>query len=156
MSVTLNQRMAVLAEASLLRLLPADAMRILAFSADLRVAPAGETLFRRGEPSDGAYVVMEGSVAVPRHPSDEVEPLLARRGAVIGRAALFARTRRPATAVVREDATLLRVSPVLMRRVLEEYPRAATGMQAELVGSLRGLSRRLGLVQRQLEALAAA
>ncbi|MDF2813298.1 MAG: cyclic nucleotide-binding protein, partial [Microvirga sp.] len=74
-------------------------------------------------------------------------------GAVIGRAALFTRIERPATATAREPSTVMRISPSLMRRVLEEFPKAAVAMQTAMTEELTVLSRGLEGVRRKLMAI---
>lgn len=41
-----------------------DALRLVAFSAETRILRAGDILFRRGEPSNGGFVVLSGSIAL--------------------------------------------------------------------------------------------
>ena len=43
-----------------------EALRLVAFSAESRIYRAGDVVFRKGEPSDGGYVVMSGTVALER------------------------------------------------------------------------------------------
>ena len=43
-----------------------DARRLVAFSAETRILRAGDVLFRRGEPSDCAYVLMQGRLCLMR------------------------------------------------------------------------------------------
>ena len=68
-------------------------------------------------------------------------------------AALFTRIARPATATAREPSTVLRVSPSLMRRVLEEFPDAAAAMQDAMAEELSSLTRGLEEVRRKLMAI---
>jgi CRP-like cAMP-binding protein len=66
---------------------------------------------------------------------------------------LFTRIPRPATATAREASTVIRISPSLMRRVLEEFPGAAEAMRHALVEELGQLSRGLEQVRKQLLAI---
>ena len=54
---------------------------------------------------------------------------------------------RPATAVAREPSAVLRISPTLMKRVLQEYPSAADGMAEVLSRDLEALAAGLGRVE---------
>lgn len=143
--MALDDDIEVLAGAPLFSLFPRDALRLLAFAAEGRTLREGEVLFRRGDRSDGGYVVTAGAVAL-----DGPASFVAERGALIGQTALFVPTARPATATAREPSSVLRVPPALMRRVLEEFPDAARGMlqavQLEvstLTGGLERVRRRL-------------
>ena len=74
-------------------------------------------------------------------------------GALIGQAALFTRIERPATATAREPSTVIRISPSLMRRVLEEFPHAAAAMRDAMATELERLAEGLEGVRRRLLAI---
>lgn len=149
--MALDDTIAVLGRAPILGLLGADALRILAFSADTRRLRAGELLFRRGERSDGGYVVMSGLIAASQMPGDEADAVLLGPGSLVGRIALFVRMQRPASATAREASSLMRISPTLMRRVLQEFPLAAESIRAAIADDLAELSDGLSEVQEMLE-----
>ena len=58
--MALDEDMALLARQPLLSLMDRDALRLLAFAAESRILRAGDVLFRAGEPSDGAVLVVSG------------------------------------------------------------------------------------------------
>jgi CRP-like cAMP-binding protein len=149
--MALDDTIALLRSAPLIGLFDPDALRLLAFSAETRRLRAGEILFRSGERSDGGYVVASGSIGVAARP-DEPE-LLFGPGSVIGQLALFARIERPATATAREPGEVLRISPTLMRRVLAEFPGAASGLHDALAADLAGLTADLTRVGDRLLAI---
>ena len=62
--MALDEDMALLARQPLLSLMERDALRLLAFAAESRILRAGDVLFRAGEPSDGAVLVVSGAVAL--------------------------------------------------------------------------------------------
>lgn len=148
--MALDDDIARLAAAPLFTLLERDALRLLTFAAERRGLVIGETLFRRGDPSDGGYVVLSGLVALA---SASGETTLAGPAALIGRSALFISTPRPATAAARERSDLLRVSPAVMRRVLEEFPAAHQAIRAALADELDTLDAGLRAVRRRLDAI---
>jgi CRP-like cAMP-binding protein len=137
----------ILRRTPVLRFFELDAMRVIANVADIRRLRAYDVLFREGDRSDGAYVVLSGRVAVERGAG--IAPVDAGPGALIGSTALFIRTLRPATAVATDTATVLRVSPTLMKRVLNEYPAAAGPMRDAVAAEFAGTARE------QIEALQA-
>jgi CRP-like cAMP-binding protein len=139
--LALDDTIRLLAQAPIVGLLERDALRLLAFSADTRRLRAGEVLFRRGDRSDGGYVVLHGRIALtPGSPDGGAEPeAVAGPGSLIGQVALFVRTQRPATAIALEPTEMLRLSPTLMRRVLAEFPAAALAIQAAMAEDLAGL-----------------
>ena len=113
-----------LARNTTLRGLEPEALRLLAFTAETRILRAGDVLFRRGETSDGGFVVLSGSLTLdgngPGGPATIVRP-----PSLLGDTALLVETRRPATALAREPASVLKIPRALFHRVLAEYPDSA-------------------------------
>ena len=145
-----NNTIAALRRTPVVGLLEHDALRVIANVADARRLRAGEVLFRQGDRSDGGYVVTSGAISVGREGHEEETALLGP-GSLIGEVALFLRMQRPATAIAREPSSVLRISPTLMKRVLQEYPSAADGMAQVLSRDLEGLAAGLTRVERLFE-----
>jgi CRP-like cAMP-binding protein len=145
--MALDNTLAVLRRAPIVGLFEDEALRVIANVADARRLRPGEVLFRQGDRSDGGYVVTSGSISIGRE-GDEDEAARLGPGSLIGEVALFLRMQRPATAVALEPSAVLRISPTLMKRVLQEYPSAADGMAEVLSRDLEGLAAGLGRVER--------
>ena len=126
----------------ILGLLQTDALQVLANVADTRRLKAGEILFGEGDRSDGGYAVMAGEIGIGPE-GDRASAQVFGPGSLIGRVALFIRVLRPATAFARSDATVLRVSPTLLKRVIQEYPRALEPIRRAMAQELEGLSAEL-------------
>jgi CRP-like cAMP-binding protein len=141
--MALDDDIAILSAAPLFNLLDRDALRLVAFAADSRPLRVGDTLFRKGDRSDGGYVVSRGLIALDARDDGSPATHLAGPACLIGQTALFTRIRRAATATAREPSGVIRISPSLMRRVLEEFPAAAVAMrdilQEELGQLVQGL-----------------
>ncbi len=149
--MAIDDDIAVLAAAPLFRFFGRDALRLLSFAAERRDLAADEILFRRGEPTDGGFVVVSGRVVlVPQ--AAGAEPVGAGRAALIGQMALFVRGERPGEARASEPSTVLRITPALMRRVLEEFPGAAAAIHDALAADLADLSDGLERVRGLLSA----
>ena len=151
--MALDDRIALLAGAPLFSLLDRDALRLLAFAAEERELREGEVLFRKGDRSDGGYVVARGAIALDIRGDRSAPVFVGEPGALIGQAALFGPLARPATAAAREPSATLRISPTLMRRVLEEFPAAAQKVRDSLAEDLDGLSSGLDRVRQQFLAI---
>lgn len=132
-----------------------DALRVIANVADPRRLRRDELLFRQGDRSDGAYVVTFGSLTVGRD-GHEDEATLLGPSSLIGQTALFVRMHRPATAIAREASGVLRISPTLMKRVLQEYPAAADRIAHLLASDLDAVAAGLDRVNGMFAALEAA
>jgi CRP-like cAMP-binding protein len=129
-----------LAQHPTLAALEADALRLLAFSAETRILRAGDVLFRRDEASDGGFFILSGVIALEDTDGGGREPRILRPGTLIGDMALITKTKRPATAVAREPTSVLKISRVLFQRILNEHPRSAEQLRRHLAERLRGFS----------------
>jgi CRP-like cAMP-binding protein len=149
--MALENTIAVLRRAPVLGLFDDEALRVLANVADARRLRPDEVLFKQGDRSDGGYVVTSGLVAVAREGNGEADIALLGPGSLIGELALFLRMQRPATAVAREASSVIRVSPTLMKRVLQEYPSAADAIAEVLSRDLEGIAAGLARIERLFE-----
>lgn len=145
----------VLRRTHLIGCLDDEALRIIANVADPRRLRQDELLFRQGDRSDGAYVVTSGMLAVGRE-GHEDEPTLLGPSSLLGQTALFVRMHRPASAVAQEPSGVLRISPTLMKRVLQEYPAAAERIADLLSRDLDSVAAGLDRVNGMFAALEAA
>ena len=151
--MALDDDIATLSRAPLFNLLERDALRLVAFASESRTYREGDVLFKKGDRSDGGYVVSRGAIALDAKDDGSPEAFLAGPGALIGQAALFARIERRATATAREPSAIIRVTPSLMRRVLEEFPDAAAAIQDAMADELARLTEGLERVRQQLIAI---
>ncbi|MGA0594156.1 cyclic nucleotide-binding domain-containing protein [Enterovirga sp. CN4-39] len=144
--MAIETTLSILRRAPILGLFEDEALRVIANVADTRRLRPGEVLFRHGDRSDGGYVVTAGTIAVGRAGAEE--PVLLGPASVIGEIALFIRMQRPATATAQEAASVLRISPTLMKRVLHEFPSAAPAMAEVLTRDLEAVAAGLTSVER--------
>ena len=147
----LDDDIAILAGAPLLGFLGADVLRLLSFAAERRSLAPGERLFARGEAANGGFVVLSGTlVLAPRIAGDE--PLTVGPSSVIGRLALLLPGERPTDAHAVTAAEVLRIPPVVLRRILAEFPQAAQAIHDELAADLADLQHDLDGVGLRLSA----
>lgn len=130
--MSLEDEIAMMARIPVLAELDAEALRILAFSADTRSLQPGDILVRRGARSDGGYFVLSGSLSLVRDMEMNREVGVAMAGDLIGEMAMIAPTEYPFTAVAREPTTLLRIARTLFQRVLREYPGSAARLRTTI------------------------
>ena len=125
-SPQLTEELALLEALPAFELFEREALQIIAFSSDVRQMRAGDTVFKMGQISDCGYLILSGAITL-----DDGTPLKGKnaaifdRGHLLGAQALFAPTERPATAIVREDCQVMRISRSLVFRVLETFPETA-------------------------------
>ncbi len=139
-----------LAEIPTLRELEPDALRLIAFAAEILIIPRGQTLFRAGDASDGGLVVLGGSIALttPGSPSVVVRP-----PSLIGDMALLIDTIRPCTALAIETVRLMKISRTLFNRVLSEHPGSAVRLHGKNRKQLQALSLHLNELASTLDQL---
>lgn len=148
--MALEDDMALLSRVSVLAGMDRDALRLLAFAAEHRQLRTGDTLFRKGEPSDGGYVIVKGAIAMVEDDAMTADAVVGP-GTLIGEVALITETKRPATAIAREPTTVLRLSRAMFRRTLEEYPELAQRLAADLRQRVKAISKDLAGVKRLLK-----
>jgi CRP-like cAMP-binding protein len=122
--MTIEDDIAFLERIPLLRRIGTGALRILAIGVESYDVQAGQVLFTAGEAADGAYIIKQGSFSLKPERTGEPD-VIAGPGTLLGESALFAETRRPATATAREGSTVMRVTRSMFLRMLEGYPEAA-------------------------------
>lgn len=123
--MTLDDDIANLERLALFATLEPAALRMLAFSAETRLLHAGDVLFRRGETSDGGYILTMGSIGLEPVEDDGEPGAVLSPWTLIGETALATATTRPATATALEPSTVLRVSRPLFLQILEQHPASA-------------------------------
>jgi CRP-like cAMP-binding protein len=147
--MALQDDIARLARVPLFAVLEPDALRLIAFSAETRILRAGDVLFRRGDTSDGGYIVRTGSIALDIDGVGAPAAQIARVDDLIGETALITLVERPVTAIAREPSTVLKVSRKLFHRVLQEFPESAVRLREALSERLVGFTKELDQVRRQ-------
>lgn len=116
-----SEKLALLSQCSLLRHLSAERIEPLLDRVQERNAPAGEVVFRAGDPGDALYIVARGIVAVLNDKSGEVMAELGN-GQAFGEMALLSRGTRTATVRAKTDSLLLVIGKQDFERLLAEDP----------------------------------
>lgn len=101
---------------------------------------AEATVFRKGDPGDSLYLIVQGNVQV-----EDGDKVLRQMGAreVFGEMALLDNEPRSATIRTIEPAQLLRLSQSTFYELLADRPEIATGIIRVLMGYIRNLNQRL-------------
>jgi CRP-like cAMP-binding protein len=147
--MSLEQDIARLARTRPFDLLPRDALKLIAFSAERKTFGTGRPIFDQGEAADCAYFVLAGAVALIAYSKGEPKERIVGPGALIGEMAMFAPLARPSSARAKEETAALRIPRDLMMRVLTEYPREAANIRAALAQRTRHLTAELDAVRQR-------
>lgn len=132
--------------------IPAEPLKLIAFSAESREIADGQFLFSAGDGAEGGLVVIEGRVDLvdetktPPKVLDRLGP-----GALIGELALIVETKRPATALAVGRAKVLVVRRSLFRRMLDEYPEIAVTLRDRIAERLAALAPEIGRIRDVME-----
>lgn len=127
--MTIEDEIVLLSRVPLFARLGNGALRSLAIAAETYAIEAGEVLFTVGESADGAYIIQRGTVGLLPDRGDEI---VVGPGTLLGESALFAETKRPATATAHEACRALRISRATFLKVLDSYPDAARRLRDAL------------------------
>jgi CRP-like cAMP-binding protein len=147
--MSLDQDIARLARTAPFDLLPADALKLIAFSSERKNFTAGESLFEQGEDADCAYFLLSGSALLTAHGEGPAKRKQVAAGALLGEMAIFASTKRPASAKAREDCVALRIPRQVIHRVLAEFPSEAARIRATLAERTRQMAAELDGVRKR-------
>jgi CRP-like cAMP-binding protein len=111
--------------------LETDARRLLAFAGEARILRGGDVLYRKGDASDGGFVVQSGAIVLTSGDTPTAsDAQIIRPHTLIGEIALISQTERTTNAFAREPSTVLKISRPLFHRVLKEHPISAARLKA--------------------------
>jgi CRP-like cAMP-binding protein len=148
--MAIDDDIAFLERVPTLGLLGRPALRILAIGAETRYLHGGEVLFSAGDEADGGFVIQEGRFNLSS--SEDGRDLTVGPCTLLGEVALFAETKRPATAKALEPATVLCIPRPLFIRMLDSFPDAANKLREILAGRVDQATREIANVGAFLDA----
>jgi CRP-like cAMP-binding protein len=132
--MSLESDIALLLRVPLFASLPAEQLRLIAFSAVRLELTPGHVLFRKGTVAKGGYIVSEGRIELAETDDGGKRSVVAvcEPGTLIGEIALFIETKRPATATATEASQVIEIDRKVIMRMLDEYPQLAVRLRATL------------------------
>jgi len=143
-------------EVDLLRNIPIFAnidpakLKLLAFTSERIAYAPGQDVFRRGEPGDAAYIVIEGSADILVDGAEgEVKVAEAKVNDLVGEIAILCDVPRTATVRAETALTMLRISKDLFFQLVNEFPAIAIEVMRELALRLEATTARLRDVMSQ-------
>lgn len=117
-----------------------EALRLLAFGAQETKFGANEEIFRQGEKSHAAYLILTGVIVLDMGREGFRQAQFVGPGALIGERALLTETQYSVTGKTSEPTVALKISRDLLRQVLDEFPHSAVAMRdyvAKKIGKFR-------------------
>lgn len=137
--MALKDDIALLSRVPLFSELTDEQLRLLAFGAERRRVPAGQTLFREGAPGDCAFAVAAGAIELTVAKAGGNQRRLGEAGpaSLLGEMAMISPTERKFTAVAKEASEVIRIPRPLFIRMLEEYPALAGMVRDRIEANMR-------------------
>jgi zinc transporter ZupT len=122
-----SENLELLSKCELLRHLTPDDIEPLLEHVQRRSIPAGETVFKAGDPGDALYIIASGAVEVINHDDNKIADLGA--GQAFGEMALLSGGTRTATIRAKSDCQLLLIKKADFDKILVDDPVLAEQVQ---------------------------
>lgn len=119
-------------------------LKLLAFTSDrLRFAP-GELFFQQGDPSDAAFVILDGAADVRLATSaGEITVAQLGRSALLGEMGILCDAPRSATVAAATATTALRIDRRVFFELLNQFPQMSIAILRELAHRLEQTNEQL-------------
>ncbi|MCA8929516.1 MAG: cyclic nucleotide-binding domain-containing protein [Alphaproteobacteria bacterium] len=135
--MSLNQEVDALRRLPLFQRIEPRRLKLLAFTSERMVFPAGEDIVRQGDPGDSAYIVLAGEADVfVASASGELKVATLGCNDIIGEIAILIDIPRTATVRAASDLTTLRISKEHFFRLVTEVPEMGIEIMKELARRL--------------------
>ncbi len=129
----LDEAAHILGSAEFFSICNLEQRRMLAFAGERRALMPKETLFRVGDVTEGAYVLISGELVSRQSDAEGAQNIpITQPGAVIGELALIAKHPRRATVVAVTQADLLLVPRIAFSKLMQQYPEIAQKAAAKI------------------------
>lgn len=146
--MSLDVETRILRQVRIFRNLDAGCLKLLAFTSELVRFPAGHTLFRRGDMSDAAYVVLEGQAEVfVETAAGTLKVAEFGPNDMMGELGVLAEIPRTASIRTITDLTALRIDKQVFLDLLQQFPSIAIDVMRELALRLERTTGRLAASQ---------
>jgi CRP-like cAMP-binding protein len=119
-------------------------LKLMAFASDRVSFTSGETIFQQGDPSDSAYVLLDGKADVrlgSGGSSFSVATL--SKSAIVGEMGVLTGAARSATVVAATDVIALRIRQDVFFDMIREFPAMAISVMRDLAMRLERTNARL-------------
>ena len=135
--MSLNEEVEVLRHVPLFARIEPAKLKLLAFTSERLVFPAGSELFHQGDSGDAAYIILDGEADIlVDAPGGEIVVAEARRHAFVGEIAILIDIPRTATVRARSELSTLVVTKETFLGMASEFPDMAIEIMRELAQRL--------------------
>lgn len=112
-------------------------LKLLAFTSERVQFAEGQRFFSQGDPSDAAYVILDGRANVLLNtPGGEIQVAELGSNALVGEMGILSDTPRSATIMAAEPTTALRIDKRVFLELLAQFPQMSLAIMRELAKRL--------------------
>ncbi|MBB3018676.1 CRP-like cAMP-binding protein [Microvirga lupini] len=112
-------------------------LKLLAFTSERVQFADGQRFFSQGDPSDAAYVILDGRASVLLNtPGGDIQVAELGSNALVGEMGILSDTPRSATIMAAEPTTALRIDKRVFLELLAQFPQMSLAIMRELAKRL--------------------
>jgi CRP-like cAMP-binding protein len=135
--MTLETEVQSLRQVPMFRDIDPARLKLLAFTSERVRFSAGQRFFSQGDPSDAAYVLLDGRANVLLNtPHGEIQVAELTGNALVGEMGILSDTPRSATITAAEPTTALRIDKRVFLELLAQFPQMSLAVMRELAQRL--------------------
>jgi CRP-like cAMP-binding protein len=124
-------------------------LKLLAFTSERVQFAEGQRFFSQGDPSDAAYVILEGGASVLlSSPAGEIKVADLGQNALVGEMGILSETPRSASVTASESTTALRIDKRVFLELLAQFPQMSLAVMRELANRLERTNAQLAAQSR--------
>jgi CRP/FNR family transcriptional regulator, cyclic AMP receptor protein len=129
-------------------------LKLLAFMSERVGFDPGKRLMRQGDPSDAAYLIIEGHAEViAESPAGPVILAIIGANEIVGEMGILCNAPRNATVCAKDRLIALRISKELFMRMVREFPSIAVSIMQELAHRLESTNNQLRTAHAEVKRL---
>jgi CRP/FNR family transcriptional regulator, cyclic AMP receptor protein len=129
-------------------------LKLLAFMSERVGFDPGKRLMRQGDPSDAAYLIIEGHAEViAESPAGPVILAIVSANEIVGEMGILCNAPRNATVCAKDRLIALRISKELFMRMVREFPTIAVSIMQELAHRLESTNNQLRTAHAEVKRL---
>ena len=124
-------------------------LKLLAFASERLSFGQGELLFERGDPSDSAFVILNGTAEVRlATPTGPLVVAKIGQNAIVGEMGVLRDAPRSATVAAATDLVALRISREVFIGMIREFPSMSLAMMRDLAERLEATNAKVAALSR--------
>ena len=142
--MSLNEEVEALRSVPLFAKIEPSILKLLAFTSERLMFPAGQELFHQGDPGNTAYIILDGRAdVVVDTPGGELSVAKLGKNDFVGEIAILIDVPRTATVRAESELVTLVITKELFFRLIGEFPDMAVGVMRELAQRLEATTAQL-------------